>query len=173
MATATWIKEFLDRRGVAYEEMQHPEVFTSQEVAQTERISGHRLAKVVVVLADGRPVELIVPASRRVVLEQARERLGAKEIRLASEAEMEKVFTDCERGAIAPLRHWKDVEVLMDRTMQVEGDMFFQGGTHQDLIRLSFRDWHRLVAPRVESFTELGSAMPPPNGPAQARGEST
>jgi len=158
MATAAWIKEILQRRGVAYEERHHPEVFTAQEVAQAERISGHRLAKVVVVLADARPVELIVPASRRIVLERARGLLGAREVRLASEAEMAKLFADCEPGAIPPLCHWKDVEVLMDATMQVEGDLFFQAGTHQDIIRLKFEDWFHLVKPRVESFTEPESA---------------
>jgi hypothetical protein len=33
MAVATWVKEMLERRGVAYEERQHPEFFTAQEVA--------------------------------------------------------------------------------------------------------------------------------------------
>jgi len=158
MATARWIKGILERRGVAYKELHHPEVFTAQEVAQTERISGHRLAKVVVVLADGRPVELIVPASRRVVLERVGELLGARDVRLASEAEMGRIFTDCESGAIPPLRHWQDVGVLMDARMEVEGDIFFQAGTHQDVIRLKFEDWFLVVKPRVESFTELESA---------------
>jgi Ala-tRNA(Pro) deacylase len=158
MAAANWIKNVLERRGVPYEERHHPEVFTAQAVAQSEHVSGHRLAKVVVVLADRRPVELIVPASRRVVLERVRELLGAKEVRLAFEAEMEKVFTDCEMGAIPPLRHWKDVEVLMDAAMQVEGDIFFQAGTHQDAIRLKYQDWFQLVNPRVEEFSEPENA---------------
>ena len=113
MATATWIKNTLSQRGVAFEEQHHPEVFTSQEVAQCEHVSGHRMAKVVVVLADGRPVEAILPASRRVGLARLREILGAREVRLASEAEMDRIFNDCETGAIPPLCHWKDVAVLM------------------------------------------------------------
>jgi Ala-tRNA(Pro) deacylase len=48
------------------------------------------LAKVVVVMADGRPVELILPASRRVNLDRVRTVLHAHEIRLATEAEMGK-----------------------------------------------------------------------------------
>src|SRR5262245_14375701 len=109
MATARWIKDMLEKRGVAYEELHHRIAFTAQEVAQSEHISGNRLAKVVVVIADGQPAELILPASRRVVLERVRQLLEADQIRLASEAEMDKIFTDCETGAIPPLRHWKDV----------------------------------------------------------------
>jgi Ala-tRNA(Pro) deacylase len=69
MATATWIRQELDQRGVAYQEMHHPEVYTAQEVAQREHVSGHRVAKVVCVIADGRPIELVLPASRRVNLD--------------------------------------------------------------------------------------------------------
>ena len=77
MATATWIREELDRRGVAYQERHHPDAYTAQEVARREHVSGHRVAKVVGVLADGRPVELILPASRRVRLDIVKDVLGA------------------------------------------------------------------------------------------------
>src|SRR5438128_11656271 len=114
MATATWIREELDRQGVAYQELHHSDAFTAQEVAQREHVSGHRVAKVVCVMADGRPVELVLPASRRVTIDRVRELLGAREARLASEEELERCFTGCEVGAIPALRHWGDVPVLMD-----------------------------------------------------------
>ena len=68
MTAAAWIREELDRRGVAYEERHHADAYTAQEVAQKEHVSGHHVAKVVCVMADGRPYELVLPASRRVVL---------------------------------------------------------------------------------------------------------
>jgi Ala-tRNA(Pro) deacylase len=154
MATTAWIKGMLERRGIAYEERHHRVAFTAQEVAQSEHVSGHRVAKVVVVLADGRPVELVLPASRRVVLERVKDQLNAADVRLASEAEMERIFTDCDTGAIPPLRHWKDVEVVMDASLSPPGDLLFQAGTHEDVIRLKSQDWFGLVHPLVGSFTE-------------------
>jgi Ala-tRNA(Pro) deacylase len=154
MATTAWIKGMLDRRGIAFEERHHRVAFTAQEVAQCEHVSGHRVAKVVVVLADGQPVELILPASRRVALGRVKELLGAEDVRLASEAEMDRTFADCETGAIPPLRHWKDVEVLLDASMPSTGDIVFQAGTHEDVIRLAFQDWFGLVRPCVASFSE-------------------
>jgi Ala-tRNA(Pro) deacylase len=151
-----WIRKMLELRGIAFEELRHPEVYTAQEVAQREHVSGHRVAKVVVVMADGRPVELILPATRHVNLDKVRTVLHAHAIRLASEGEMEKAFTDCEVGAVPALRHWKDVGVLMDRSLNVEGDILFQAGTHADAIRLNFRDWYELVNPQVASFSEPG-----------------
>lgn len=155
MAVATWVKDLLQQRGVAYEERQHPEYFTAQEVAHGEHISGHRLAKVVAVIADGRPVELILPASRHVVLDRVRKALGCREIRLATEGEVVRYFPDTEPGAIPALRHWEGVEVLMDDAMRVEGEILLQGGTHRDAVRLRFDDWLRAVEPKVASFSEL------------------
>jgi Ala-tRNA(Pro) deacylase len=155
MATATWIRSMLQDSGVAFEEAEHREVFTAQEVAQSEHISGHRLAKVVVVMADGRPVEVVIPASRRLITKKLREMLGARDVRLASEAEMARVFSDVDTGAIPALRHWKDVEVVMDESMKIDGDIVLQGGTHRDTVQLAFADWYNLVKPRIGSFTEL------------------
>jgi Ala-tRNA(Pro) deacylase len=168
MATPQWIKNMLAVRGIAYEELHHPEAFTAQEVAHEEHVSGHRVAKVVVVLADGRPVELVLPASRHVTLERVRELLGAREVRLATEAEMSQFFTDSEPGAIPALRHWEGVDVLMDASMDVGGDIVLQAGTHADAVRLRFGDWFKIVAPRVETFTTpaVCCRSPHPTGPA-------
>jgi Ala-tRNA(Pro) deacylase len=153
MSTATWIRDELVQRGVPYEERHHPEVFTAQQVAQCEHVSGHRVAKVVVVMVNGSPVELVLPATRRVLLERVRELLDAREVRLAGEDEMGRYFADCEVGAIPPLRHWQGVEVLMDESLYGSGDILFQAGTHCDAIRMRFDDWMNLVRPRVENFT--------------------
>jgi Ala-tRNA(Pro) deacylase len=159
MATPTWIRTMLERRGIPFEEMHHPEVYTAQEVAHCEHFSGHRVAKVVVVMAGGRPVELIMPASRRVAFNRVRAILKSRDVRLATEQEMETFFTECEVGAIPPLRHWEGVPVIMDRALSVEGDILFQAGTHSDAVRLSFRDWYETVNPAVASISEpLASA---------------
>ncbi len=154
MATPTWIRKMLELRGIPFEELHHLDVYTAQELAQREHVSGHRVAKVVVVMADGRPVELILPATRLVNLERVRTVLHAQDVRLAAEEEMEKFFADCDVGALPALRHWKGVDVLMDRSLNVEGDIVFQAGTHADAVRLNFRDWYRMVNPQVATFGE-------------------
>lgn len=153
MATPTWIKRMLEKRGVPFEEHTHADAWTAQRMAQAEHFSGHRVAKVVVVLADGRPVELVMPATRRVDLDRVREILGAAEVRFASEREMEQMFPGCEVGAIPPLDAWPGVPVLMDVTMAVEGDILFQAGTHHDAVKVRFAHWYQAVQPRVGEFT--------------------
>jgi Ala-tRNA(Pro) deacylase len=154
MATQMWIRKMLGYRSIPFEELHHQDVYTTQELAQREHFSGHRVAKVVVAMVDGNPAELVLPASRHVALERVRQILNACEIRLATEEEMERYFSDVEVGAIPPLRHWKDVKVLMDRSLNVEGDILFQAGTHQDAVRLKFKDWYEMVGPQVATFSE-------------------
>lgn len=154
MATQTWIRQLLDRRGVPYQELHHPSAYTAQELAQRDHVSGHHVAKVVVIIADGQPVELIVPASRRILLDRVRTLLEAKTVRLATEAELAQFFPDCDRGAIPALRHWPGIPVMMDAAMDVTGDILFMGGTHEDAVRLSFEDWFRIVQPQVAMFSE-------------------
>lgn len=158
MATPAWIRKMLERRGIAFEELHHPEAFTAQELAHYEHVSGHRVAKVVLVLADDCPVELILPASRRVNLDRVLQILGAHAVRLATEDEMARFFTDSESGAFPALRHGEGIRVLMDRALNVRGKILFQAGTHEDAVQLSFQDWYEMVNPQVASFSEPEAA---------------
>jgi Ala-tRNA(Pro) deacylase len=149
-----WMKALLDRGGMRYEERHHRTAYTAQEVAAAEHVSGHRVAKVVVAMADGRPVELVLPASRRVDLDRLRQALGAGEVRLASEEEIQKIFPDCEVGAIPPVDHWRDVPVVMDPTLKCEGNIVVQAGTHEDAVCIAYADWFATVRPRIAAFAQ-------------------
>lgn len=159
MATATWIKDELEEKGLPYEERHHDDAYTAQSVAHKEHVSGHRVAKVVVILADGKPVQLILPASRRVALDRVRAMLGAEHVRLASEAEMATHFPGCEPGALPAWRHWPGVEVLMDQALQGQGEILFQAGTHRDALCMGFDDWFRAVEPTVGQFSQPGGIV--------------
>jgi Ala-tRNA(Pro) deacylase len=156
MAIPTWVRDELNQHGIAWQELHHRDAFTAQELAQQEHMSGHRVCKVVCVMADNRPYELVLPASRRVMIDWVGRLLGAKEIRLATEEELARFFTGCEVGAIPALRHW-GVEVIMDVNLPMNGDILIQGGTHRDAIRMRFEDWFAMVNPRVELLSELDS----------------
>lgn len=161
MATATWVQHDLEQAGIAFQELHHDDVYTAQALAEREHVSGHRVAKVVVVIAAGRPIELILPASRRVNLDMVRRLLPDQSVRLAGESELQQYFADCEVGAIPALRHWKDVEVIMDGTLNVDGPIVFPAGTHRDAVCINFDEWFGMVNPRVEFFSEPERAFTP------------
>ncbi|MBI3461508.1 MAG: YbaK/EbsC family protein [Planctomycetes bacterium] len=155
MATS-WVKDLLERRGIPYEELHHADAATASELAEIEHVSGHQVAKTVVVIADDRPFELVLPASRHVNFERVCSALQAREVRLATEEEIAELFSDSEPGAVPPLRHWRNVGVLMDQSMRVTGEIVFHAATHRDAVRLRFQDWFKLVNPRVARFSTIG-----------------
>lgn len=160
MGAKAWVTECLKGSGAAFAEVHHQTAATAQDLAHYEHVSGHRVAKVVAVFADGKPVMLVLPASHRVALGRVREALGAAQIRLAEEADLARLFPDSELGAEPPIPRGDGVPVLMDEAMRVEGDIVFSGGTHQDGIRMDFERWYAIVRPAVASFAVETGSLP-------------
>lgn len=161
MGAKAWIENALREQHIPFEEVRHNPTFTAQELAQQEHVSGHKVAKLVVVIADGHPHGLILPASKKVLLHRVREAIGATYVRLASEGELESLCMDCEVGATPPLPHWDNIKLLMDESMKVPGDILFQAGTHRDGIKVKFDDWFNWVRPETASFTIGVEYLPP------------
>lgn len=121
--------------------------------AGRDRIPGRLLVSVLVVIADGAPVLLAAPASRRVDLALAGAALGARELRPADEGELAATFADCEPGAIPPFGNLYGVPVLVDRSLEVDRAIFFPVGTQATALSIAYADFRRLVAPAVAEFT--------------------
>lgn len=159
MAMQAWVRQALEAHKAPYQELHHGLAFTSQHLAELEHVSGHQVAKVVVVIADGRPIEAVLPASRYVDLGMIRETVGANRCRLATEQEIAARFDGCEVGAMPPMRRWPGIDFLMDESLRTSGDIVFPAGTHRDAIRMKFDDWEDLVQPRIANFSrEIGGA---------------
>src|SRR5947208_3213735 len=96
------LEQYLRQEQVPYQIQHHPVAFTAQQIAESEHISGRKVVKSVVVLADHKLILLALPASRRVDLEKVRVQLGVRDARLAHEDEFEAAFPDCEVGSMPP-----------------------------------------------------------------------
>jgi Ala-tRNA(Pro) deacylase len=148
-----WISTTLEEEHVPYSLRHHRPCFTAQEVAAEEHVSGHRLAKVVIVKADEQMAVVVLPASQRLDLLAVKQALHSTRCRLASEQEIAERFSDCEVGAIPPLRHWEGVQLLADaRLLERQDPLVFQAGTHEDAIEMAARDWRRIAQPAVGQF---------------------
>jgi len=150
------ISKFLDSQKVPYHSYTHSRAYTAQGIAQAQHLSGKRLAKVVMVIADSNKLIMaVVPASHRVDLEQLRRALNTTWIRLATEEEFKDVFPDCELGAMPPLGNIYHLDVWMDESLQSHPTICFNAGTHAEIIEMSIADFDRLVQPRTASFGVL------------------
>lgn len=150
------ICRFLDSQGVSYQLCTHSRAYTAQGIAQAQHVSGKRLAKVVIVVADNsRMVMVVVPANCRVDLDKIGRLLNTTWIRLAMEDEFRDVFPECEVGAMPPLGNIYHLDVWIDEIFRNYPTISFNAGTHAESIQMSFADFERLVHPKEASFSML------------------
>lgn len=142
------VEKFLGDQHVAYTVLPHRPAFTAQEEAAAAHVPGHRWAKTVACLGDQRPLLAVVPASSSVDFDRLREIAGVRDIRLASEREFERLYPDCELGAMPPLGPLYGQPVFIDRALAA-GDIVFDAGSHTDAIRVRYDDFARAVRPTV------------------------
>ncbi len=145
--------EFLDKSGVKYKVTRHEPAFTAQQMAAVEHEPGKYVAKPVVVKADGKYVMCVLPACYKIDLKALKGQLGAKSIKLAEEKDIGKIFDDCELGAESPFGNLYDLPTVMDKILEKDDHIAFQGGTHEKTIRMSMDDYRKLVAPKVLEFS--------------------
>ena len=147
------LEEYLKKNDVSYREVVHPEAYTAQEVAAAMHVRGKDLAKPVMVKADGGFVMAVVPASLKVDFRKLKDILKKKDVRLATEDEFKSLFPDCEPGAEPPFGNLYSVDTVVDRKLADDERIFFNAGTHYQAVEIDYKDFARLVKPRVGDFT--------------------
>jgi Ala-tRNA(Pro) deacylase len=147
------IETYLQENGVQYTKCEHEDAYTAQEMAAEEHTSGHHVAKPVVVRADDRPVLVVLPASRKIDMDRLASVLSAKDIRLAEEGDIAKLFPDVELGAEPPFGEPYGLQTVVDETLAEEREIIFSAGDHRHSIHMRFADFARLTKPTLADFT--------------------
>ena len=149
------IREYLDEHKVPYEWLPHPPAYTAQEVAHSLHVSGKRLAKTVILDADGRLVMAVLPASHRLEVAKLKEALNAKRLEMLPESDLAELFPDCDLGAIPPFGNLYGMDVWLDRSLAESDEIVFTAGTHHDAVRVKYADYSALVKPFLRRFSEI------------------
>jgi Ala-tRNA(Pro) deacylase len=150
---ATALKQFLDRRKVKYVSIVHSVAYTAQEVAESAHLAGKELAKTVIIKINGVLAMAVLPANRKVVLQDLREELGVAQVQFATEDEFRNRFPDCETGAMPPFGNLYEMEVYVSPNLAERTEIAFNACTHSELIQMSFADFERLANPKSLQFS--------------------
>ncbi|MCI0570850.1 MAG: YbaK/EbsC family protein [Myxococcaceae bacterium] len=146
------ITEYLNNKKVPFSHRRHRWTITAQHAAQSSHISGFRLAKTVVVEADGEPMLAVVPAAGMVDTHRLEELLGVGSVRLLEENEFESRFPNCELGAEPPFGGLYGMGVVMDESLREHDRIAFRAGTHDELLEMRTEDFERLEEPVLGTF---------------------
>jgi len=147
------LKDHLDKEKIKYITIVHSPAHTAQEVAASAHITGRELAKTVIVELDGKMAMAVLPANRKIVLQDLREVTGSEEVKFASEEEFQAKFPGCETGAMPPFGNLYGMDVYMAESLSANDEIVFNAGSHTEVIRMRSDDFERLVRPKVVSFT--------------------
>ena len=148
----TKLKEYLDKHGVPYITITHSQAFTAQQVASSAHIPGMNMMKTVMVVINGQMAMAVLPASFFVDFNLLKEITGEGNVRLASEMEFKDMFPDCEVGAMPPFGNLYNLDVYVARVLTDDDEIAFNAGTHTEVIQMTYRDFDKLVHPRVMKF---------------------
>jgi len=140
----------LNESKVGYEILPHPEAVTAQRIAQAEHVKGRRHAKVVMI-KSGEHLMTVLPADHQIDLEKVEKAIG-KPASLDTEKEFKSLFPDCALGAMPPFGNLYGVPTFVDKSLSQEEYIVFEAGTHTDAIKLRYRDYEKIVKPRVEDL---------------------
>lgn len=151
----TALKEFLDKKKVRFVSIRHSTAYTAQEIAASAHVKGRNLAKSVVVKLDGTMALAVLPAKYQIDLDKLRKAAKVKVAEVAEEAEFSQKFPGCETGAMPPFGNLYDLPVYADRTLTRDEEIAFNACSHTELIQIAYKDFERLVKPKIGEFSVL------------------
>ena len=146
---STNLRKLLDQEHIRYETILHSPAYTAQEIAASAHIPGKELAKTVIVKVNGKLAMLVLPASFQVNLERIKNTFASNDIELATESEFKNAFPECELGAMPPFGNLYEMDTYVDKSLEEDKEIVFNAGDHSKLIKLAFKDYTRLVKPKL------------------------
>jgi Ala-tRNA(Pro) deacylase len=142
----------LNENKAQYEILHHPEAVTAQRIAQAEHVKGRHHAKVVIVKSGDQHLMMVLPADHQIDLEKAEKTIG-NAVSLGKEEEFKSLFADCAVGAMAPFGNLYNLPTYVDKHLAEQDYIVFEAGTHTDAIKMGYRDYEKIVKPKVADLS--------------------
>lgn len=148
------LKEFLDYHDVKYVSIRHSHAYTAQEIAESVHVPGKELAKTVMIKIDGKMAMAVLPSTERVDFDLLTGVAGTDNVRLAGEDEFKNLFPECEPGAMPPFGNLYSMDVYAERSLSRDKEIAFNAGSHTEVFRMKYKDYERLVNPKLARFSD-------------------
>ncbi len=147
MSIARKLSEFLHSADVNYLLVHHQHTSSSAQTAEQAHVPEGALAKGVVVREDGNYMVAVVPANAYIELDALRRALG-RDVHLAGQRELQRLFPDCDPGAVPPVGEAYGLPTIWDAASSLgEIDtVYFEAGDHENVVRVSGEQFHQLMA---------------------------
>lgn len=144
MSISLTLQKYLAEKGIAYDVLPHRHTHNTMNAVQSAHVPPEQVAKPVILEDFHGYVMAVLPSNHRVKINRVNKLLGRK-MGLATEAELEALFTDCELGAIPPLGEAYGIETVVDDSLEQCPDVYLEAGDHEDFIHLKGASFRKLM----------------------------
>jgi len=142
------LKQYLNTHNIKYVSISHSLAFTALEIAKSAHIPSKEMAKTIIVKIDGQPAMVVLPAAYKMDLKIVSEIFDAA-VTLADETEFSMLFPDCEVGAMPPFGNLYDLDVYVAESVTERETIAFNAGSHSEVIKMAYKDFEKLVQPKL------------------------
>jgi Ala-tRNA(Pro) deacylase len=119
-------------------------------------IPGRDVAKTVLLRANlngGRQfVVAVLPATKQIDFDRAAQLIHGGKLQLATEVEIGEHCPDCEFGVLPPFGSRYGMKTIVDSSLAEDEEIWFEGNTHNEAVRMKFDDFQQLEKPQVGPF---------------------
>lgn len=140
MAVNQKLSGYLDSTDKQWEPLTHPETLSSLDEARALRIDPDEVAKSLVLKGRESYALAVIPGGYRLDMHKVRDATGDKTIRLATEDDLERDFSEYELGTTPPAPGLLNVHGYVDPTVRSREWIVFAAGTHTDSVRMKTAD---------------------------------
>lgn len=146
------ILKLLDDNKVAYQLYEHEPVYTSEQAAKLRGTKIEQGAKALVMVADGRPILIVISAANKVESKKFKKSFNIKDLKMATADEVKRI-TETEIGAVPPFGNLMGLKTFVDKSLGKNKKIVFNAGLHTRSIEMKYKDFERLVKPISGDFS--------------------
>ncbi len=150
MGVAMTLQQYLDDHEISYDVTRHRKTGCSSMTAEASHVPGDILAKGVVLKWDGSYILAVIPSTRHVEMDRVGHIVEGR-VELASEREVDRLFPDCDHGAVPVVGEAYGLPTIVDERLDDCEEIYFEGGDHRSLVHISGDRFGRLMCDMTHS----------------------
>jgi Ala-tRNA(Pro) deacylase len=146
MTIAAKVSQYLRDHSVDYQLVDHPHSHCSSESARAAGVREDSLAKALLLQDKQGYVLAVIPASSSLDMRALHDETGRPGLQMVDEDQLNRVFPDCELGALPPLGQAYGITTLLDNSLRHRDTVYFEAGDHEELVELEGSRFAKLFA---------------------------
>lgn len=144
--------ELLKKSNASFRMIDHPPTRTAQEAAKVAGSKPEEVAKSLVLMADKKPILVIVAGDRRIEFRMLKKLKNIKDLRMANSEEVIS-HTGCPIGSVPPFGQLFNLPIVIDSAIKAMEEVVFSPGTNLQSIRMKAKDFLGILQGEILNFS--------------------